>query len=132
MDNQYTIIIVYVLLFAAMYFFLIRPNSKKRKAEQEMRNNITVGDLVTTIGGIMGKIVAIDDVDEAYVIETSSDRTKIKIKKWGISSVDTPKEPTDKEKELEQLKEKREKAKAEKKAAKEKAKADKQKKSYDE
>ena len=88
------IIIIYVALFAAMYFFLIRPNSKKRKAEEEMKKSITIGDDVTTIGGIVGKIVAIKDDEDAYIIETGTDRAKLKIKKWGISSVDN-KKPVD-------------------------------------
>lgn len=92
MNSSYGIIIIYVLLFAAMYFFLIRPNSKKRKAEEEMKKNIAIGDDVTTIGGIVGRIVAIKDDEDAFIIETGTDRVKIKIKKWGISSVDNKKE----------------------------------------
>ena len=91
--SSYGIIIVYVLIFAAMYFFLIRPNSKKRKAEEEMKKSITIGDDVTTIGGIIGKVVAVKDDEDAFIIETGPDRAKIKIKKWGISSVDNKKAP---------------------------------------
>ncbi len=122
-------IIVYVALFAAMYFFLIRPNSKKRKAEEEMRKSITIGDDVTTIGGIVGRIVAIKEDEDAYIIETGTDRVKMKFKKWAISTVDTKKETeaSDKEKQLEAIKEKRAKEKEEKKAKKEKAKAEKKK-----
>lgn len=105
--SSYGIIIVYVAIFALMYLFLIRPNSKKRKAEEEMKKSITIGDDVTTIGGIIGKVVAVKDDEDAFVIETGSDRAKIKIKKWGISSVDNKKAPAD--------------TKAEKKAKKEKA-----------
>lgn len=92
--GQWSWIVIYVVLFAAMYFFLIRPNSKKRKAEEEMKKSITIGDDVTTIGGIVGKIVAIKDDEDAYIIETGTDRAKLKIKKWGISSVDN-KKPVD-------------------------------------
>ena len=100
---------------------MIRPNSKKRKAEEEMRKNIAVGDDVTTIGGIVGRIVAIKDDEDAYIIETGADRVKIKFKKWAISTVDTQKEPTmsDKEKALQEYKERKEKAKEEKRKAKE-------------
>lgn len=125
LNTPWGLIGFYVLIFAAIYFLLIRPNSKRKKEEQAMRNNITIGDNVTTIGGIVGKIVAVKDDEDAYVLETGSDRVKIKIKKWGISSVDKPKESTDKEKQLEELKEQKAKAKAEKKAAKEKAKQEK-------
>lgn len=117
--NSWVIILIYVALFAVLYFLLIRPNSKKKKQEQEMRNNITIGDDVTTIGGIVGRIVAVKEDEDAFVIETGSDRVKIKFKKWAISSVDTPKEPTDADKakadRLKELEEKR----AAKKAAKE-------------
>ena len=112
-------IAIYVAIFAAMYFLLIRPNSKKRKAEEEMKKSMTIGDDVTTIGGIIGKIVAIKDDEDAYIIETGTDRAKIKIKKWGISSVNNKPDP------IAAAKEQKAKEKAEKKAAKEKEKADK-------
>lgn len=89
--EQWSGIIMMVVVIAAMYFILIRPSSKKRKAEEEMKKNIVIGDDVTTIGGIIGKVVAIKDDEDAFVIETGSDRAKIKIKKWGISSVDNKK-----------------------------------------
>lgn len=120
-------ILIYVALFAVLYLVLIRPNSKKKKAEQEMRNNIAIGDDVTTIGGIVGRIVAIKEDEDAFIIETGSDRVKMKFKKWAISSVDTVKETaqTTQKSKLEQLQEAREakrKAKEERKAAKEEAK----------
>ncbi|MCH5297113.1 MAG: preprotein translocase subunit YajC [Ruminococcus sp.] len=85
-------IAIYVLLFGALYFFLIRPNSKKKKEEAEMRNSLEIGDEITTIGGIMGRVVAIKDEEDAIIIETGSDRVKMKFKKWCISTVDTVKE----------------------------------------
>lgn len=91
-NNSWLIIIVYVALFAVLYFLLIRPNSKKKKQEQEMRNNIAIGDDVTTIGGIVGRIVAVKEDEDAFIIETGSDRVKMKFKKWAISSVDTVKD----------------------------------------
>ncbi|MDO4748287.1 MAG: preprotein translocase subunit YajC [Eubacteriales bacterium] len=112
-------ILIYVLIFAAMYFFLIRPNSKKKKAEEQMKKNITIGDEVTTIGGFIGKIVAVKDDEDAFIIETGTDRVKIKIRKWGISCVNNKPDP------IQVAKEERAKAKAEKKAAKEKETADK-------
>lgn len=127
--GSYWIILIYVALFAVIYFVMIRPNSKKKKQEQEMRNNITIGDDITTIGGIVGRIVAIKEDEDAFIIETGSDRVKMKFKKWAISSVDTVKEgaaaPATREEKLQQLKEMREKRKAEKaerKAAKNKEK----------
>lgn len=96
--NMLFMIIFYVLIFGAMYFFLIRPNSKKKKEEAEMRNSLEIGDEITTIGGIMGRIVAIKDDEDAIIIETGSDRVKMKFKKWCISTVDTVKESKEQEK----------------------------------
>ena len=124
LGNSWYIIIIYVALFAALYFLLIRPNSKKKKQEQEMRNNIAIGDDVTTIGGIVGKIVAIKEDEDAFIIETGSDRVKMKFKKWAISSVDTYKEPApqktraEKLQELQEAREARKAEKAERKAQK--------------
>lgn len=124
--GSWWIILVYVGLFAVLYFLLIRPNSKKKKQEQEMRNNIEIGDDITTIGGIQGRIIAVKEEEDAFVIETGPDRTKMKFKKWAISSVDTIKETTapekkTKEDKLKELQERR----AAKKAAKEEKKAQK-------
>ncbi len=123
--GSWWIILIYVGLFAVLYFLLIRPNSKKKKQEQEMRNNIQIGDDITTIGGIQGRIIAVKEEEDAFVIETGPDRTKMKFKKWAISSVDTIKETTPekktKEDKLKELQERR----AAKKAAKEEKKAQK-------
>lgn len=88
------LIIVYVAIFAALYFFMIRPNSKRKKEEAEIRNSVTVGDNIITIGGIMGRVVAVKEDEDAIVIETSSDRTKIMFKKWCISTVVREEEAT--------------------------------------
>ena len=85
-------ILFYVAIFAALQFFLIRPNSKKNKEEAKLRNSLELGDEITTIGGIMGTVVAIKDDEDAIIIETGSDRVKMKFKKWCISTVDTVKE----------------------------------------
>lgn len=87
-------IAIYAAIFAALYFFLIRPNSKRKKEEAQMRNSLEIGDEITTIGGIMGRVVAIKDDEDAIIIETGSDRVKMKFKKWCISTVDTVKETT--------------------------------------
>lgn len=78
------------LMFVAMYFLILRPQRKKQKDEEEMRNNIEVGDDVTTIGGIVGRVLAVRDDDDTLVIETGNDKTRLRFKKWAISSVDTP------------------------------------------
>lgn len=128
--GSWWIILVYIGLFAVLYFLLIRPNSKKKKREQEMRNNIAIGDDITTIGGIQGRIIAVKEDEDAFVIETGPDRTKMKFKKWAISSVDTFKElPSDtKQDKFKEFQEKR----AAKKAAKEAAKEEKEAGKYNE
>lgn len=82
---------LYAVLALAIYFFIFRPQKKKKKAEEEMKNSLEVGDDITTIGGIMGRVVSIKD-DDSLVIETASDRSRLRIKKWAISSIDTEKE----------------------------------------
>ncbi len=68
----------------AMYFIMIRPQRKKQKKEEQMRNNIQMGDDILTIGGIHGKVVSIKD--DSLVIESPVDHSKIKIAKWAIQS----------------------------------------------
>lgn len=79
-------ILLMVGIFVVFYFFMIRPQKKQEKAQNEMRNNLTVGDEITTIGGIIGKIVSIKE--ETCVIESAHDRTKIRILKTAVSRVD--------------------------------------------
>ena len=83
-------IIMMVALFAAMYFFTIRPQKKQQKMEQEIRENTQIGDEITTIGGICGKVVSVKD--DSIVIETGSDRVKIKFKKYAIQTNHTANE----------------------------------------
>ena len=78
-----------VLVIVLMYFIMIRPQSKKRKKEEAMRKGAQIGDEITTIGGITGRIVSIKEENETLVIETGADRSKIRIKRWAIGSVDT-------------------------------------------
>ncbi|MBR6677402.1 MAG: preprotein translocase subunit YajC [Oscillospiraceae bacterium] len=80
-------IIMLVVMIALFYFLMIRPENKRKKAAQEMRDALKKGDSITTIGGMKGKVVAI--MDETVVFETSEDRVRIEIAKWGISSNDT-------------------------------------------
>ena len=75
-----------ILIFVVMYFFMIRPQKKQEKEANAMRDNLTVGDEITTIGGIIGKVVSIKE--ETCVIETTKDRTRIRILKSAVSRVD--------------------------------------------
>lgn len=79
-------IIFMVILFAAMYFLMIRPQKKQEREVNNMRNNLQVGDEITTVGGIIGKIVSIKE--ETVMIETGHDRTKIRILRSAVRNVD--------------------------------------------
>ncbi len=79
-------IIMLVGLLALMYFFMIRPQKKQEKQINEMRENLQVGDEITTIGGIIGRIVSIKD--ETVLIETGRDKVKIRFLRSAIRSVD--------------------------------------------
>lgn len=77
-------IIMLVGMLAIMYFLLFRPQKKRQKQEEKMRNELRVGDSVVTIGGIMGKIITIKE--DSLIIETGVDRCRMQIKKWAIQA----------------------------------------------
>ena len=93
-----SMIIWLVVMVAIFYFTLIRPESKRKKAAEEMRNSLKKGDVITTIGGIVGRVVFVQE--NTLVIETSEDRVRLEITKWAISNigVQTGNEPAKKEK----------------------------------
>lgn len=88
--NSWTMILMMVAVFAVMYFLMIRPQKKKQKEEQAMRDNLQIGDEITTIGGIVGKIVTVKD--DSLIIETGADRNRMKITRWAISQNNTANE----------------------------------------
>ena len=75
MPEQYSGIIMIVVMIAIFYFLLIRPESKRKKQAQQMRDSLKKGDMITSIGGIVGKIVHV--TENTIVIETSDDRVRI-------------------------------------------------------
>ncbi|MCL2034643.1 MAG: preprotein translocase subunit YajC [Oscillospiraceae bacterium] len=77
----------FVPIIAIMYFLMIRPQKKREKAVQEMRSKIEVGDEVITVGGIIGRVASIKD--DSLVLETGSDRSKIRIMRWAVQSNNT-------------------------------------------
>ena len=87
-------IVMVVVVGVFFYFFMIRPQKKQEKEITEMRNSLSVGDEITTIGGIIGKVISIRD--ETVLIETSHDRTKIRLLKSAISKVDVKAEDAQK------------------------------------
>ena len=80
-------ILMIVIMIAVMYFLLIRPEKKKKKAADEMRNSLKVGDVITTIGGVVGTICAVKE--QTVVMETGADRVRVEFTKWAISSKGT-------------------------------------------
>lgn len=77
-------IIIMVVMLVLLYMLMIRPENKKRKKAEEMRNNLSVGDKITTIGGIVGKIVDISG--DLITFETGEDRVRMQVTKWAIST----------------------------------------------
>ena len=84
--SMMTLVITMVLTLGLMYFMIYRPQKKQQKKDTEMRNALDIGDEVTTIGGIVGRVVAIKD--ETFVLETGSDRMKIRFRRSAIASVE--------------------------------------------
>ncbi|KGG81519.1 preprotein translocase subunit YajC [Caloranaerobacter azorensis] len=83
--QQYSGLLMPILLLVIFYFILIRPQQKKEKKIREMRNNLKVGDEIITIGGIHGKIVKIKD--EIITIEVGADKTRFNVSRWAIGNV---------------------------------------------
>lgn len=73
-----------VIMIAMFYFLLIRPQKKKEKADRIMRNALSAGDHIVTIGGFVGRVLSVKDDEVTF--ETGSDRTKMTVKKWAIQT----------------------------------------------
>ncbi|MGN1195034.1 MAG: preprotein translocase subunit YajC [Acutalibacteraceae bacterium] len=119
-SSPYTMILLMIGMFAIMYFVMIRPQKKRQKEEMEMRNAIEVGDEITTIGGICGRVVSAKE--EYLIIESSSAGSKIQILRGAVQSNDTANA---------RLQAEREAAKAEAEKAKEEKKKNKKSKKED-
>lgn len=105
---DYTIIML-IAMVAIMYFLMIRPENKRKKKAQEMRDSLKKGDIITSIGGIIGRIVFVGK--DTIIIETSDDRVRMEITKWAVSSVgvqssEQPEEKKEDKKEIGDGKEK--------------------------
>lgn len=109
-----------ILIIGIFYFMMIRPQRKRDKELQKMRSEIEVGDEIVTSGGIIGRVVSTRD--DTLVIETGSDRSKIRIAKWAIQSNNTAQEEA--QKRAAAAREEMERQKQEKKEAKKKEKDD--------
>ncbi|MBQ2830274.1 MAG: preprotein translocase subunit YajC [Oscillospiraceae bacterium] len=82
MDYSIIMLVVMLLIF---YFLLIRPENKRKKQAEQMRNSIKKGDKIITIGGVVGRVVQVNA--DSIIIETSEDRVRVEFKKWAIQSV---------------------------------------------
>ncbi|MDU4934021.1 MAG: preprotein translocase subunit YajC [Peptostreptococcaceae bacterium] len=90
MQQWITVILMYAAIFAVFYFLFIRPQKKKENALKEMRNNLNVGDKVTTIGGIIANVAKVEE--DSVVLEIGPNRTKVPFEKWAIGTVESKKE----------------------------------------
>lgn len=79
--------VMMIVLFAVFYFFMVRPENKRKKEAQAMRDALKVGDNITTIGGIIGDVVSVKD--NAIVIETGADRVRVEFAKFAVSTNNT-------------------------------------------
>lgn len=80
-------VLLMVLMFGMMYLFLVRPEQKRKKEAQAMRDSLKVGDEITTIGGITGTICAVKE--NTIVLETGADRVRLEMTKWAIANKGT-------------------------------------------
>lgn len=79
-----SMLIMIIMMFAIFYFLIIRPENKKKKKADDMRSSLSLGDEITTIGGITGKIVQV--TEDTITFETGEDRVRIQTKKWAVST----------------------------------------------
>ena len=82
--SMLTLMLPLVLMFVLMYFIMIRPENKRKKKAEEMRNSLSLGEEITTIGGITGKVVQV--TEDTVTFETGEDRVRIQVKKWAIQT----------------------------------------------
>lgn len=94
--NPVMTILLMVGMVAIMYFVMIRPQKKKQQEEQKLRDSVQIGDEITTIGGINGRVVTVKE--DSIVLETGADRTKMKIMRWAIQTNNTANERAESEK----------------------------------
>ena len=80
-------IMLLVAMVAIFYFLIIRPENKRKKKAEEMRSSLKKGERITTIGGIVGKIVQVNE--DTIVIETSEDRVRVEFMKWAVQSTES-------------------------------------------
>ena len=85
-ESYISLFFTLALMLVLLYFMIYRPQKKQEKKDAAMRAALEIGDQVTTIGGMVGRVVAIKD--DTFVLETGADRVKIRFIKNAISSVE--------------------------------------------
>lgn len=85
---DFTAILLPIAFLVIMYFFIIMPQKKQEKETAKMRDNLQIGDEISTNGGILGRVVKIKD--DIITIETGSNKNKLKIFKWAVRAVEIP------------------------------------------
>ena len=105
--DKFTPLLLILGMFVLTYFISIRPQKKRQKEDQKLRENLQIGDEITTIGGIVGRIVTIKE--DSIIIETGADRVKMRVMRWAVQTNNTA---------TEKLKAEREAAKAAQEEAK--------------
>lgn len=83
--EQFGWVLPYAVVIAAFYFFLIRPQKKKEKATQEMRNSVKEGTEIVTIGGLYGKVI--NAKEDILTMEVGADKVKIRIARWAVGRI---------------------------------------------
>ena len=81
---NYSSIILLVVMILIFYVFLILPENRKKKKLNEMRDSLRPGDEIVTIGGLMGRVVSVND--DTVTFETGEDQVRIQVTKWAIST----------------------------------------------
>ena len=113
-NQMVSTIVMLIAMVAVFYFMLIRPENKRKKEAEQLRSSLKVGDKITTIGGITGKVVHVKE--ETFVMETGADQVRIEFQKWALSTNDTAAAAA--KEEAKKKEEAKAKAKATKKALK--------------
>ena len=103
-----------LIMVGVFYFMIIRPENKRKKEAEQLRSGVKNGDKITTIGGIVGKVV--DVKEDKFVIETGADQVRIEFAKWALSTNETAAEAA--KEAAKKAEEEKAKAKAAKKASK--------------
>ncbi len=87
LEQNGMLVLLPVVVFI-LYFLMIRPQNKQKKAEEQLRNSLKIGDTVIISSGIVGRIVAMKDGNETLVLETASDHSKITVKRWAVYALE--------------------------------------------